>query len=451
MQESYLIKKTKCWFVAFVTLTLVVVGSSLSAQPKTLALDEAIHQGLEQRNELKNADLNIQLAERENAKLRGQWLPQISGTADIRWNTQLQTTILPFDITGKNPDGRSEIKFGLPFNNNLGLNAEQKILNPQSKYTRQLNDTRVESERTTAEQQRISVRQEITEAYYQAVFNQEKIRLAEATLARAESNLAVAQTRLSAGTLLPNDFDRAKLDKNNAELSLRKARQDYALALQNLHYRMGVPSPDNLLQLSTTLAELLSDTVAVAPPDLAQRTEIKAEELNYRIQELSESREFAARLPTLSAYGNYTALQLSDTFNPFKAGTWYPFNYLGLKLNVPIFDGRQARLSAGDYRIRQQISRNELDQLRQDFTYETQNALTTLYQTRLDVVETQANVALARQILATDLFRYEKEVLTLSELNNTQNTLQNAENNYLTSVYNYLVALVRYRKAAGLL
>ncbi len=432
-------------------LMLVAGGYSLSAQPQALTLDEAIQQGLEQRNELKNAALNIQLAERENAKLRGQWLPQVSGTAEMRWNTQLQTTILPFDITGKNPDGRSEIKFGLPFNNNLGLNAEQKIVNPQAKYSRQLNDTRVESERTTAEQQRINIRQEITEAYYQAVFNQEKIRLAEATLARAESNRAVAQTRLSAGTLLPNDFDRAQLDKNNAELSLRKARQDYALARQNLHYRTGVPSPDNLLQLSTTLAALLSDTMAVAPPDLAQRTEIKAEELNYQIQELSENREFAARLPTLSAYGTYTALQLSDTFNPFKAGTWYPFNYLGLRLNVPIFDGQQARLSAGDYRIRQQISRNAQDQLRQDFTYETQNALTTLYQNRLDVVETQANVALARQILATDLFRYEKEVLTLSELNNTQNTLQNAENNYLTSVYNYLMALVRYRKAAGLL
>lgn len=450
MQESYFTRKKRDWFVAIITLMLVAMGSSLSAQPKTLTLDEAIQQGLEQRNEIKNAALNIELAERENTKLRGQWLPQLSGTADLRWNTQLQTTILPFDITGRKPDGRTEIKFGLPFNNNLGLNAEQKILNPQSRYSRQLNDTRVESERTTAEQQRISIRQEITEAYYQVVFNQEKIQLAEASLDRTESNLAIAQTRLSAGTLLPNDFDRAKLDKSNAELSLRKARQDYTLALQNLQYRMGVPQ-DNQLQLSTTLAALLSDTIAVAPSDLAQRPEIKAEELNFRIQELSENREFAARLPTLSAYGNYTALQLSDTFNPFKAGTWYPFNYLGLRLNVPIFDGQQARLAAGDYRIRQRVSRNALDQLRQDFTYETQNALTTLYQTRLDVVETQANVELARQILATDQFRYEKEVLTLSELNNTQNTLQNAENNYLTSVYNYLVALVRYRKAAGLL
>ena len=100
MQESYCIKKAMNFFVGVATLMLVAMGSSLSAQPKTLTLDEAIQQGLEQRNEIKNAALNIELAERENTKLRGQWLPQLSGTADLRWNTQLQTTILPFDITG---------------------------------------------------------------------------------------------------------------------------------------------------------------------------------------------------------------------------------------------------------------------------------------------------------------------------------------------------------------
>jgi len=434
------------WLAIILVVSLGCFVPKVSAQ--SLTLEEAIRQGLTNRNEVKNAALNVQLAERENEKLRAQWLPQISGTADMRWNTQLQTTILPFDITGRNPDGKSEVKFGLPFNNNFGLNAEQKILDPTTKYNRQLNDAQVATQRNAAEQQQIDIRQAITEAYYLAVFDKEKIQLAEETVRRAGSNLEIAQTKLDAGTLLPNDFDRSRLDQKNAEIALRKARQDYNLALQALQYRMGVPQ-NSLLELAGTLTEILSDTVAVAPPDVAQRVELQAEELNYRVQELTESRELAVRLPTLSAYGNYSVLQLSEKPNPFQAGTWYPFNYLGLRLNVPIFDGRQARLLAGDYRVRQQISRNALDQLRQDFTYETQSALTTLYQARLDVLDTQANVALARQILATDLFRYEKDVLMLSELNNTQNTLQTAENNYLTSVYNYLVALVRYHKAAG--
>ncbi len=248
-----------------------------------------------------------------------------------------------------------------------------------------------------------------------------------------------------------------RIEVKNAALSLRKARQDYNLAIQALQYRMGVPQ-SNLLELSQNLTEILQDTLIVpaAPeslgtPDVSARAELRAEDLNLRTQQLTENRELAVRRPTQSAYGNYSVLQLSEKFNPLLSGTWYPFNYLGLHLDIPIFDGRQVRLASGDYRIRQELSRNTLEQLRQDFTYEIQNALTTLYQSRLDITDALANVALARQVLETDLFRYEKDVLMLSELNNTQATLQNAENNYLTSVYNYLVALVRYRKAAGLL
>ena len=424
----------------------IILPFPLFAQ--SLSLEEAIQKGLDNRAEIKNARLETELAERQNALLKAHYLPQISGLADLRWNTQLQTTILPFDITGNNPEGTTTVKFGLPFNNTFGLDATQKILDPQTKYTRQINNTQVESRRLALEQQRTAVRQNITEAYYRTVFDRERLRLAEAALDRAKENLAIAQTRLAAGTLLENDFDRVRLDQSNAELALRKARQDYSLAIQALQYRMGVPQ-NNLIEPSQTLPEILADTAAVSPPDIAARTEIRAEVLNMTLEALNESRELATRRPTLSAYGNYSALQLSETFNPFKSGTWYPFNYIGLRLNVPIFDGRQARLAAGDYRIRQQISKNTVDQLERDITYEVQEALTTLYQARLDIANTQANLELAQQIAAPDQFRYEKNVLTQTELNATQTTLQNAETNYLTSVYNYLVALVRYRRAAG--
>lgn len=433
-------------------ILFVVIGlwglASTTLCAQSLTLEEAIQKGLDNRAEAINAELEVTLAERQNDRLKAQYLPQINGTADMRWNTQLQTTVLPFDISGNNPEGNTKVKFGLPFNNTFGIDANQKILDPQTRYTRQLNVTQTEVRRNATEQQRTAVRQAITEAYYLAVFDLERIRLAEAALQRAVENLEIAQTRLAAGTLLENDYDRARLDKSNAELDLNKARQNYNLAIQALQYRMGVPQ-NNLTVPAQTLGGILEDTTGVSAPDVASRTEIKAEELNYKLEELNESLEMAAHRPTLSAYGNYSVLQLSETFNPFQSGTWFPFNYIGLRLNVPIFDGRQAKLAAGDYRIRQQISKNTLDQLQKDITYEVQEALTTLYQARLDIANTRANLDLAQKILATDLFRYQKEVLTLAELNNTQTSVQNAENNYLTSVYNYLVALVRYRRAAG--
>lgn len=431
-------------------LTIIGCLAPLIPYAQSLTLEEAVQLGLSNRPELKNTALKIQLAEHVNTKLKAGWLPQVTGAADMRWNTQLQTTILPFDITGQNPGGSSEVKFGLPFNNSLGISAEQKILAPQSKYDQQLNALGVQTEQNSAEQQQIAIRQSVTEAYYLAIFNRERIQLAEYALRRAVGNLEIAQTKEAAGTLLPNDLKRVQLDQRNAELILRKAIQDRDLAIQELHYRMGVDQSAGH-EPSQSLRDILASTLSIVAPDIMARKEIQAEELNYKIQEVSQQREAASRLPVLSAYGNYSALQLSNTLNPFQSGTWYPFNYLGLRLSVPIFDGRQSRLTEEDYKIRQQISRNTQTQLTRDLGYEVQSALSTLVQARMDVEDTEANVDFARALVETDLFRYEKEVLTLTELNTTLTTLQNAETNYLNSVYSYLVALVRYRRAAGLL
>jgi len=169
----------------------------------------------------------------------------------------------------------------------------------------------------------------------------------------------------------------------------------------------------------------------------------------FRLNGLNAQKQRAKNWPTLAAYGNYSVLQLADQFNPFQSGTWFPFNYVGLRLNVPIFDGGQARLAAKDYRIRQQINRNTVEKFRAEFDYEAKSAFKQMTQARLDIGETQKNVALAQQILATDQLRFDKGTLTLSDLKNAEFSLQNAENNYLTSVYNFLVALVRYKKAVG--
>ena len=71
------------------------------ASAQRLTLDDAIKLALENRWELKNQQLQIRLAEGENDKLRAKWLPQINASADMRWNTQLQTSVFknaPFVI-----------------------------------------------------------------------------------------------------------------------------------------------------------------------------------------------------------------------------------------------------------------------------------------------------------------------------------------------------------------
>ena len=140
---------------------------------------------------------------------------------------------------------------------------------------------------------------------------------------------------------------------------------------------------------------------------------------------------------------------MAETFNPFEKGTWFPANYVGIRANVPIFDGRQARLAANDFKIRQQINTLNTERLRNDFSFESKSTWNTLQQSKLNLEEAKKNIALAQRILETDKFRFEKGVILLSDLKNTEYALQSAENQYLSSIYNFLIASVRYKRASG--
>ena len=437
---------------------LILIGLSFSLNPSIaqsvnrITLTEAVRVGQENRFEIKGQQLQVRIAEGQEAKRRAGWQPQINASGDLRWNTQIQTSVLKDAPFANGQDVR--VKFGVPFNNLFGVQADQKIYDAQTRLDRQLNRVGVESQQAALDKQKFDIRQQITEAYYQAVFNRERLRLSAGARERAQRYLEQAQTKLDAGTLLKTDFDRFGLDLSNAELTHRNNQRDYALSLDNLRYRLNLPSDQAVLPADSLEMLFVQEngqgltTDQVGQP---QRIETKQEELNRQTNLLNQQRERARLSPTVSAYGAYFVQQFNDVFNPFTANTWFPYNYLGLKVTIPLYDGRQTRLNQQEYAVRSQINQTTIDRLRADFDYETRSAVNALQQARENLTETRRNITQAQAILAVDRVRYEAGTLLMADFRNSEYTLQNAENNYLKAVYDVLVGQLQVKRALGTL
>lgn len=408
-----------------------------------ISLPQALQQAQTNRLEVTNGQLQAQIAESDEARRRARWQPQVNAGADFRWNTQIQRNVIKGGFTGNGPD--QVLRFGTPINNVLNVQAEQKIYDAQSRIDHDINRLNVTSQQAALERVKVDVRQQVTEAYYQAVFNREKRQLSERAVERARGYLDQAQTRLQAGTLLESDFNRFALDLSNAELTLRNDSRDYKLSLDNLRYRISTPDAvEPADSLAALFAQFRADEGATG-----QRVEIQQEELARQVNVLNERKEQARLNPVVSAYGAYFAQQFADTFNPFASGTWLPYNYVGLKINVPLFDGRQTRLNRQDYVRRAQINQNTAQRLRNDFDYETRQARNTLEQARENLVETQRNIAQAQNILTVDRVRFDAGTLLLADFRNSEYALQQAENNYLRAVYDVLLGQLQVKRALG--
>jgi outer membrane protein TolC len=429
-----------------IVLCTTIFGQRFTSFAQKITLNEAIQKGLENRIELKTQALNIQIASSENNKIKAKWLPQVSANGDVRWNTQLQTTVLPFALPGSS-ESQTIVRLGRPFNNTFALQAEQKVYDANKKIDRLVNDTQTDAQKNTLEQQKINLKQIITEAYFSAVYNKEKLRLSENALQRANAYLDAAKVKFEQGTILKNDLDKFMLDVSNARLTQTKNIQDYELGLVTLQYQLNT---NDKAEPAEDLTFILNYSQFVdVQTNTDKRTEVRAEEINLQLNELNLQKQKTKNLPTVSAYGNYSAFQISDTFNPFATGTWFTANYVGIRANIPIFDGKQTKLSSQDFLVRKQINQLNIERLRNDFNYESKSTWNTLQQSKLNLEEAKKNITLAQQILETDKFRFEKGVIIISDLKNSEYSLQNSENQYLSSIYNFLVANVRYKKASG--
>jgi len=122
---------------------------------------------------------------------------------------------------------------------------------------------------------------------------------------------------------------------------------------------------------------------------------------------------------------------------------------VGVRLSVPIYDGRQTRINRQDYVTRAQINQNTIQQFRNDFDYEARQALNTVTQARDNLAETRRNIEQARQILAVDRVRFDAGTLLLADFRNSEYLLQQAETNYLRAVYDALLGQLQLRKALG--
>lgn len=422
----------------------------LSAQG--LSLDEALASGLAKRQELQSAQLQVQLSGSQNDKLRADWLPHVTANGDVRYNPQLATSVIPigqFGIPGIPGDQTANVQFGTRFNSSFSLQAEQRILAPGTRTEREVNALRTQTEQLRLEQQQVSARQAITEAYFAVLYQSERVQITAAATERARIRLDDIVTKSAAGTAIADERARLELELANAQLEQRKAQQDYQLAQDRLRHEARL-SADASLQLRDSLPVLRRAALGQTLGNQAEsRSEVRQVRLRMQTQVLSERRELARRLPTVTAYGAYGYQQLTNSFNPFAEQTWFPNSYVGVRASFTIFDGHKARLNSRDFSYQRRIDSLEVARLSETFRYEVQAAGVALAQAEADMETAQQNLDLARQLYETDNYRFRQGALTSTELRNTSYTLQSAEHNVLTAVYQFLIASLNYRKATG--
>lgn len=425
----------------FVLLSGAAQASVFAQTP--LTLQQAITQGLQNRKDLQNQTLALQINENEIQKINARALPKVDASFDARYNAQLQTNVIPAGVFGA--EARN-VQFGTKFNNLLAVNASYDVYNPNTASDKKIALQNIEIEKVNLQKIQIDLKNAITQAYYSVLLNQEKVKFSRENLARTEKYWEEGKVKFANKTILQIDLDKLVLDKENAQMIAEEDAKNLALSKLYLANQIGV---ENSVEISETMDNFMQNALPAAPKGIDNRVELKQEQSRIMLYQANIEKQNKATLPTVSLYGNWSAQNQSNNFSLIGKNTWFPISYIGAKVSVNIFDGYQKRYNKQEYTLRIQQSQNTISKWRNDYNYEMQSALTEMQNIAQKLTNAKNNITLAKNVLEVDNVRFKEGKITSAELKNTEYSLLNAQNNLITQYYNFLIAQLKYQKAIG--
>ena len=427
-------------------LLVLTLTTEANAQTR-LSLNEALETGLKNRYDLLANQVNLALSDNSIQKNRAGWLPDIAASGNVRYNTQLQTTVIPAGLFPGSTEAQ-RIAFGTKNSTVFALDLTQPLYRPQAKIDLAiLKNSRALTQEQNGQQQ-TSVKIRIAEAYLNVLLRELQRTVARADEQRYTAYFAISEGKYKLGTLLESDYLNGRLDLQNSQLTAQKAEQTYRSAQTTLCYELNIPTDTTLVLTDRINPQQVAGYQAETGQNPTERTEIRQAWLRQDGYALQSRNVLNALKPTVSFYANYSTQFLQNDFNYFTR-PWSPFNYVGLQVRVPLTGQFTRKTDLNTYQLYQKQTALNLRQIEADIVNEVSKATVELANAARNLRSTRAFLDLSAQLHQLQQEQYRLGTRLYSQVLDTEKSLQTAEQNYLEGAYNYLVTKLNYEKAIG--
>jgi len=442
MIDNNLKMRLKTYFLLSLISGLV---TSANAQ-NVFGLKQAVAYALEHHGSVEIGANNVESANHRVREGYAPYLPQLNGNFGLDDNLKLQTNVIPAGTFGPEP---IKIRFGQQYNGNVAFQLDQKLYDQSliNGFKGFKASKELAAEQLTKSKEDVAY--EVAVSYLKVLINKEQLKLIQNNENTYKKLFEITQLQKEKGVIKQTDLDRIKVAYNNIVSQKALAQDAISLAENSLKVNMGL-SISQAITLSDT-ANIDKSTIeasASAGFDLKKRSDFRILEKGVFLQNVVLKQIRGMYFPTISAYARYGALALNNDFGQMW-GTWYDFSTIGLKLNIPIFDGFTKDAKARQQRVVVENQKKTLELYSEQFKLQNENARLQMNRSKIQLENTRANLTLAQSVFEQTLLQYQLGAATLSDFLNAENAFKEAQINYINTLYNYKQSWLDLEKSAG--
>ena len=459
MNKKLRITTRQCRSPLTAALLLLTIGlhaqqpaGSASAPPSLhqFSLPQAIDYASKNSVAVKNALLDYEIQEQSNRAVTSQALPQVSGTIGATYYTQFPPTAVPGGSFPGTTNGKIyAFSFGLPSTNNVGVTLKQVLFDGQVFVGLQARQASLDFYRKRQEITEQLIRVNIYKVYYQLLVGKFQLAQIDANIHSQEELLHNSTEMFKNGFAEQLDVDKATVQLSNLQTDRIQTEYNISYGYLGLKVLLGMPIRDSIALTDTLTYDMVRDAVLTDDYKYADRREFQLVEINKQLNQYDIKRYQKQYIPTVNLSATYQQTQYWYNINPFERGTWFPGSWIGLNINVPIFDGfyKDANIRQAKLKLRETL--NNEDSLKIRIDNDARDAQLR-FNAALATLEFQKkNMDLAEKVYVQTRKKYEQGLGSNIEITNAFSDQRTAQANYFNALYNAISAKVDYQYAIG--
>lgn len=421
------------------TLSFILASQAASAQQSGgWTLRQCIDYALENNITVKQQDVTRRQNEVQLSTAKNSRLPDLNASASQNWS-------FGRGLTSENTySNRNTSSTSLSLGTTVPLFTGFRI--PR---TIELNKLNLEAATADLGKARDDISVQVAQAYVQILCNIELRDVAQRQIDIDSMQVERLREMYRTGKASGVEVAQQEATLAQSRLTLTQADNDYRISLLTLAQLLELPSPEGFTIVRPDIAALTVDEAAALPlPDeifqeaIAFKPEVKAETLRLKSTEMSIKIAQSALWPTLSlSAGLGSNYYKTNGFDTESFGRQMRNNfsqYIGLSLNIPIFNRFETRNSIRSARLDRESQQLRLDDVKKTLYKEIQQAYYNAVAARAQYAS--STEATASNKAAFDLMsaKYEYGKANITEFNESKNNWLKAESDLARAKYEYM-------------
>ena len=413
---------------------------------QTFTLRQCVDYALQHQPAVSQALINVEIAHATNAINLSGWYPQLGFSANLNHYFSLPTSFI------KNSSGQVvEQKTGVVNTVAPVLALSQNIFTPALLYAVKSADLYIDQAKQITDSTKINVVANVSKAFYSLLLTLEQIEVFKEDTARLAKNLHDTYHQYVSGIVDETDYDQAGISLTNSNAQLKQASENVSAQYALLKQIMGFP-PQKQFNISYDSARMMDEISfdTAQNLDYQNRIEYKALQTSKQLQGQLINYYKYAWLPTLGVFFDYNFAFQNNTLGYLFTNS-YPYSYIGLSLNVPLFTGFSRIKSLQRANLQLKLLNWDESSLQSQIYSEYAIALANYKSNEYNLHAMKDNVDKAKRVYDIVTLQYSQGVVAYLNVITAESNLITSEISYKNALFQMLSSKIDLEKAMGLI